>query len=396
MENNSSETDFEGAENSGLRVINRSFSLGEYGESWSKLERYLFIEIYNTIKDFYLSVSDANVITFSEESILLSLPIESLDQTFFKRNQLTRDLMNASERLSKKQINIKTLDEESGQWSFSFISMFPELTYNPKIDRTKMEVRVPAKVFNEMVPIESYCMLELKLLAKFNSGNTIRLYEIFMSLAFKHTFEISFTTLRKQLGLHLTNRYPQWKHFNLYVLKPAVLEINKHEEIQVSYTKRRGAEDINFTVVLTKKGRGKSIRLLSLDAKIVDRELNLIQAKYLETVIKNCQKKNKSSNVKELKSWIISDLMGLQNKQGEEFDFKRSMSAISKQIKNKKYTEPYVHKHVADETEITFSDEVYSAIKELERKNKYEVILEKYSKEILKAHHCAYLLDQAR
>jgi hypothetical protein len=88
-----------------LRVVNRDFSLGEYGQSWTKLERYLFIEIYNVIKDFYLSTSDENIKTFSSESILLTLPVNRLDKSLFKPSQKNRDLMKAAEGLSKKQIN---------------------------------------------------------------------------------------------------------------------------------------------------------------------------------------------------------------------------------------------------------------------------------------------------
>jgi len=92
-----------------LRVLNRDFSLGEYGESWTKLERYLFIEIYNVIKEFYISSSDENIKTFSSESILLTLPIKNLDCRLFKSSKKNRDLMNAAEGLSKKQINLKKM-----------------------------------------------------------------------------------------------------------------------------------------------------------------------------------------------------------------------------------------------------------------------------------------------
>lgn len=124
-------------EDRGLRVLNRDFSLGEYGESWTKLERYLFIEIYNVIKDFFIASSDENIKTFSSESILLTLPVDRLDEKLFGRNHRNRDLMNAAEGLSRKQINLKILDVESGQWGFTFISMFPEIRYDPAVDKEK-------------------------------------------------------------------------------------------------------------------------------------------------------------------------------------------------------------------------------------------------------------------
>jgi hypothetical protein len=60
--------------NKDVRCLNRTFSLGEYKESWTKLERYLFIEIYNVLNNFS-SISAANITTFSAESILLTLPV---------------------------------------------------------------------------------------------------------------------------------------------------------------------------------------------------------------------------------------------------------------------------------------------------------------------------------
>jgi len=270
-----------------LRAVNRNFSLGEYGQSWTKLERYLFIEIYNVIKEFYISASDENIKTFSSDSILLTLPIDLLDTNLFKPSQRNRDLMNAAEGLSKKQINLKTL-EEGGQWGFSFISMFPEIRYNPSVDRGKMLVRIPSAVFEEMVPIESYCLLDLKLLGEFSSGNTVRLYEIFKSYAFRKKKTLSIDVLRKKLGFFKEGKYQEWKHFNAKVLKPSVLEINNYKEydIEVSYEKRRGSKDIEFTFIQHKESKARNIQVLNINEEIKDRKPNLIQSKFIKTLLR--------------------------------------------------------------------------------------------------------------
>ena len=265
-----------------FRVINRDFSLGEYGQSWTKLERYLFIEIYNVIKDFYLSASDENIKTFSSESILLTLPVNRLDKSLFKASQKNRDLMKAAEGLSKKQINLKSLDEE-GQWSFRFISMFPEICYEPSKDKNKILIRIPNSIYEQMVPIESYCQLDLKLLSEFGSGNTIRLYEIFKSYAFKKNFNMEFNELRKQLGFFNEGNYEEWKHFNAKVLKPAVKDINSHKQydIEVFYEKKRGLDKVSFTIKTHRRQDVNKIQVLNLNEEIneLSRTPNLIQKK---------------------------------------------------------------------------------------------------------------------
>jgi plasmid replication initiation protein len=84
-------------------------------------------------------------------------------------------------------------------------------------------------------------LLDLKLLSEFGSGNTIRLYEIFKSYAFKKKFDIGFNELRKQLGFFNEGNYQEWKYFNAKVLKPAVKDINSYKQfdIEVFYEKKR-------------------------------------------------------------------------------------------------------------------------------------------------------------
>ena len=397
MTNESSNATVREGESRELRALNRNFSLGEYGESWTKLERYLFIEIYNVIKDFYISASDENIKTFSSESILLTLPIKKLDSRLFGTTNKSRYLMSASEGLSKKQINFKKLDSESGQWGFSFISMFPEIRYDAKIDKSKMTVRIPNMIYEEMVPIKSYCLLDLKLLSEFGSGNTVRLYEIFKSYAFRKTITITFNDLRKQLGFFKDATYPEWKHFNAKVLKPAVQDINSYKEhdIEVFYEKKRGLPEIEFRIKTHKKTSTKKFQISNLNETIVDRTPSLIQAKYIETLLMYCSKKvGCEFNAKEMTEWIISDLVNMKEKKGNEFDFKYAMNAISEQIRRGKYRCPYVHKHInIESTKVVFKDGMYEAIKKLEMENDYEGIKNLYSNEEIKVHQFGYILE---
>ena len=384
-----------GIEERELRVLNRNFSMAEYSESWTKLERCLFIEIYNVIKDFYLARSSENIKTFSSENILLTLPINELDNSLFKKKNKQRDLLTAAEGLSEKRISLITIDDD-GQYGFDFISIFPRITYNPSKDKKNMYVKIPNEIYEQMVPIESYCQLDLKLLSEFGSGNTIRLYEIFKSYAFKKTFDIGFNGLRKQLGFFYEGNYQEWKHFNAKVIKPAVKDINSHKQydIEVFYEKKRGIDKISFTIKTHRPQDLSKIQVLNLNEEIdrISRKPNLIQQKYIETVLFFCKKDSSISNEQELIDWIITDLISQQIKLEDKFNFKFSMNAISKQVRNGSYTQPYSHKHLVID-EITFDPVIYEEIKKMEREGLYDSIKDQYSSDLIRANHFGFILD---
>lgn len=55
-----------------------------------------------------------------------------------------------------------------------------------------MYVRVPSQVYEEIVPIKSYCLLDLTMISQSNSVNTVILYEIFKSYSFRKTIILTF------------------------------------------------------------------------------------------------------------------------------------------------------------------------------------------------------------
>ena len=384
------------SENREVRVINRNFSLGEYDEAWTKIERYLFIEIYNVIKEFYLAKDDSLIESFSDESITVKLPVNLLDKKLFNTKNRSRQLMDAADGLMDKRVKYISLDENM-QYGFDFIAMFPRIRYVPSEDKQHMYIRIPSEIYEEMVPIESYAQLDLLLLSEFNSGNTIRLYEVFKSYAFRKKFELTLEDLRKKMGFFEQNSYKEWKYFNSQVLKPAVQDINNHKQydIEVTYKKTRGSDVIYFTVITHNKLQKSNVSVLSLDAQIdvERRKLNMIQEKYVDTVLRYCSKQVEISNDEELKSWIVSDLIRQQQKQEDEFSFKKAMNAISNQIRKGKYKEPYSHKHLKQPDRVEFDQTKYDQIKKWDNQNELQLIRDTFTDEELIANKFGYLLD---
>lgn len=340
------------------RVINRYFSLAEYGSSWTKMERFLFIESYNVIKDFFMSSSGEHITAFNGDSITIKYPIALLDRKLFDIKNRSIQLATASDGLMRKTIKVMETNQGGGV-SFEFTNMFTRISYDAKNDKEHLLLKIPSEVFNEMIPIKSYAQLDLALIGLFNSGSTIRLYEIFKSYCFRRHITLTFTELRKNLGFFKEGSWPVWKYFNAQVLKPAVSEINKHKanDIEVSYSKQRGTENVEFTIIQHRKRMPEKTTLLTLEDVInaEKRELNLIQNKYIDTVVSTLNTKFKISNPAELKQWFISDLISQQQKQGSEFNWKHSCNAMAKQVAHDKYTEPFSHKFL--KTNITTKEE---------------------------------------
>lgn len=367
-----------------VRVVNRNFSLSHYDSSWTKVERYLFIEIYNVIKDFFMSVNVENIVDYTSDSILLNIPLDSLDKKLFPVKNRAKQLFEASSSLMNK--NVKMYSTEKGQMYFSFVTMFISIKLD--IKNKYLEVKLPKEIYEDMIPIKSYCMLDLGLLGELRSGNTIRLYEIFKSYAFKHDYKVTFDELRKKMGFFEVKKYTSWSSFNAKVLKLAVANINKFKkfDIEVEYWKDRGSEDVCFKITTHRHIKAGDFSILSLDSLIDKdtRQLNMIQIKYIDTLISNCKTflETKGQTVDEivfylpgmitaepeyveeervkqtismidggkLKEWIISDLINLQQKKGRDFDWKHSINGISKQLRLSQYTKPFCHCPLTDKS----------------------------------------------
>lgn len=390
------------AEDRGYRLINRSFSLAEYSDAFSKMQWLLFIEIYDVVKDFYLDKNETDVESFTMENITIRVPVRRLDRKLFDPSNRSRQLREAAEGLMDMRVRNYIGDDET-QMGFDFISMFPRIRYNPKEDRDHIYVKIQSEIYNEMVPIESYAQLELKLMDELATGNAQRLYAIFKSYAFKRKFTLTFTDLRKKMGYFTTGKYKEWKYFNSQVLKPTVEEMNKYSEhdIALRYKKEKGKEEITFWVTnyTERKNNLKQILDLNEPVKADTRVPNRIQRKYIRSTIKNLSAHIEITNQEEVVSWIISDLISMQRKQGRKFDFKQAINAISKQIKSNVYSEPFAHKHLMEEAsathhieEVMFDDFLYSEIKRMLKNNDMNGIRHNFTNEELKANQYGHLI----
>lgn len=386
------------------RDMNKSLSLGEYSRSWSKMEWLLFTEIYHIAKKFFTGEGAANIQSYSQESLIIRVPVKMLNRNFFDPSNRSKQLRSAAQGLMSMQVR-KDLNVGSGkQMGFDFITMFPRIRYDPSVDKDHLIVKIQADIYEDMIPIESIARFEVSVMEKLSAGNFIRIYSIIKSHAYKPRFIISFTELRKQMGFHAEGTYKDWGTFSTKILRPAVNAINKlkHLDIEVAYKKVSKKDAVRFEIKNFNKKLHKHASILTLNAKIdaKTRVPNAIQRKYIRSTLKNIGRHVQIDNEKEITEWIISDLIGMQRKNKQSFDFKRSMNGISKQISNKIYTQPFAHKHLISEAEgdsnielVIFDEYTYNEIKRLEYKGLYSEIRTQFSDAELKAHRHEHLIE---
>jgi hypothetical protein len=383
-----------------VRSINKQFALAEYDDSWTKMEWLLFLEIYETIRKFYLGNDDSNILEFSAGNIRVKIPIASMDEDLFKKSNRSKQLRSAADGLQSKRARRILEADDEGQLGFDFITMFPRITYNPKEDKENLYVTIQSEIYEEMVPIKSVAQHNYDVLKKLNTGNDQRVYSVMIAYAPKTEFDITFDELRRQLGFHEKGSWKIWRRFNAKVLKPAVEKINqyKHYDIEVSYFKPHGRETISFKVKRCDNRNKVLGELLSLDDIIPEssRVPNQIQRKYISTMIENCKTVISISNPDELTSWIVSDLINQQVKSGKSFNFKHAINAISKQIRHGIYKMPYCHEHLLKSSNVedpgSFHEGVYKDIVKLEREGKYGEIRLRYSDHEIEVNRCGHLI----
>ena len=74
---------------------------------------------------------------------------------------------------------------------------------------------------------------KLRHIAELQSGHSIRLYELLMRFNSTSERVIHLSDFKSALGL--SNKYPQFKELNKFVIKPAVEELNKRSDLIIKY-----------------------------------------------------------------------------------------------------------------------------------------------------------------
>jgi len=108
----------------------------------------------------------------------------------------------------------------------------------------------PNKALQPFFDGKPFTETEFYFLIKFKSQYSERLYEILKSFEFKPLVDFDIDDLRKRLAIG--HQYPNYAHFNKYVLEPAIEDICEFTDLDVSIHEKRGqhnkVEHVFFTI----------------------------------------------------------------------------------------------------------------------------------------------------
>ena len=96
-----------------------------------------------------------------------------------------------------------------------------------------------------------FTVYELGYVLKMTSIHSVRLYDTLKSMAYRRKVTIPMEDLKQYMGLVDYDqhgqiekyRFPEFKKFNMNVLKPAMLEINEKTDLEITYEASKNASD---------------------------------------------------------------------------------------------------------------------------------------------------------
>ena len=99
---------------------------------------------------------------------------------------------------------------------------------------------------------EQFTKYPLVSVSSMSSIYAVRLYELLKQWSAVGKREVNLDWLKQQLEIQ--NEYQRMFDFKKYVIEPAITQINKHSDLQVSYTQRKtGREVTHFTFEFSPK-----------------------------------------------------------------------------------------------------------------------------------------------
>lgn len=219
-------------------------------------ERYYLVVKSNSM----VRTSKYNLSTQEQKVILYIISkIKPDDTEFYEQVFNLKDLCNlfGIEYNNKNYINFRNAIQNLSDKSFWIEQgnkdvLIRWLEYI-SIEKDNMTVTVKLNHYLEPYLLGAYANTTQYLLHNIltmRSKYSIRLYELMKSYAYLEKVEIELSTLKNLLSLD-QNKYPIYKDFRVRVLEPAIEEINKYTEINISLTPIRTSRSITsllFTI----------------------------------------------------------------------------------------------------------------------------------------------------
>ncbi|OQX02912.1 MAG: hypothetical protein BWK73_41145 [Thiothrix lacustris] len=169
-------------------------------------------------------------------------------------DQAYRELQEVAERLYARSITIQNPDPKDPRITHLKTRWISSIAYLPK--HGALILRFAKDILPFISLLEgSFKPYLLEAVAGMSSIYGIRFYELMMQWESKGEREIALVDLKRMLELE--GKYAAIKDFKVYVLEPAMRDINEHSDLEASYTQRKAGRVVTHLIFKFKPKAGK-------------------------------------------------------------------------------------------------------------------------------------------
>lgn len=166
-------------------------------------------------------------------------------------NNTYQELIKVAERLYERTLIIHQPDPDFPTLTKTKTRWISSIDYIPETGTLRLMFAQKIVPYLSMLK-EQFTKYPLVSVSSMSSIYAVRLYELLKQWSAVGKREVNLDWLKQQLEIQ--NEYQRMFDFKKYVIEPAITQINKHSDLQVSYTQRKtGREVTHFTFEFSPK-----------------------------------------------------------------------------------------------------------------------------------------------
>ena len=227
-----------------LRVV-KSNKVIEAGYRLTLNEQRLVLACIAQIKKGQVvSVNDKFRVSAVEFAELFNVPV----------GEAYRQLQQVAERLYERSVTIENPDPDDLDITHLKTRWISSINYLP--GKGELILRFAQDMIPYIAMLEgSFKPYRLEAVAGMSSIYGIRFYELMMQWESAGKREIALADLKRMLELE--GKYAAIKDFKVYVLEPAMRDINEHSDLEASYTQRKAGRVVTHLIFKFQPKPGK-------------------------------------------------------------------------------------------------------------------------------------------
>lgn len=206
----------------------------------------------------------------SDQQLYVVSAQQIADMTGTKLGTAYQNLKAASERLFDRRVTLNEAPNGGGT-KVRLTRWVQEIVYQESMGSISMRFSTPMIPYLSQLT-EQFTRYALSDVAKMTSAYAIRLYELLVQWRSIGRREVEIEWLRE--AMQLETRYSNIRDLKRWVLEPAILQINEHSPMIVTWDQRKTGRKVTHLVFdFTSKSSVKSNGKAKLNRKLTDAEI---------------------------------------------------------------------------------------------------------------------------